>query len=408
MLKRMLTLASLITIAGLAGCAGHGNYTSRAMSDAQNKMAGLKAMNDHQQAEQAFQAGDLDKALKMVDRSLASNPNVEKSYVLRGRILIEKGDLENALLCFQKAEALKPESVEAQYYQGIVYERFTQNDEALKHYLKAGELDPSNPQYAVAAAEMMIDLDRLPDAETFLSKQQPAFEHNAGVRQTLGHIAMLKNDLPAAVKLFNEAHLLAPDDTIVLEDLIHAQIATGQFGEASYNIDTLIKAAGGKDRRDLRQLQARCLLNLDRPVEARELLIKLTGDSEGQKDVEAWIELGNVAFVLKDNARLRQSSQRVLALAPARAEGYTLRALWQRRQGDLAGALDSLNKAVDLRGTETDPLILRGLVLRELGRIEEARQSFASVLAQDPTNDAARSALSSLSYASATQTDQDR
>ena len=213
------------------------------------------------------------------------------------------------------------------------------------------------------------------------------------------------SDFSAAVKLCNEARLLAPDDPVVLEDLIHAQIATGQFSEAQYNIETLIKAEGGKDRRDLRQLQARCLLNLDRPVEARELLIKLTSDTEGQKDVEAWIELGNVAFVLKDNSRLRLASQRLLAMATSRPEGYTLRALWQRRQGDLAGALDSLNKAVDLRGTETDPLILRGLVLQGLGRVEEARQAYASVLAQEPSNDTAKNALSSLSYASVPETE---
>ena len=66
-------------------------------------------------------------------------------------------DLEGALLCFQKAAALKPENVDAQYYMGIVYERFTQNSEALEHYLKAGELDPNNPQYAVAAAEMALE-----------------------------------------------------------------------------------------------------------------------------------------------------------------------------------------------------------------------------------------------------------
>ncbi len=399
MMNRALTLTALIGFAGLGGCQGHGTYTKEALRDSNSKMAGIKAMNDHQQAEQAFKAGDLDKALKMIDRSLGANPSVAISYVLRGRILLEKGELEQALLCFQKAEALKPENVEAQYYQGIVYERFSQNDEALKRYQKAGELDPSNPQYAVAAAEMMIDLNHVDEAETFLGKQQPAFEHNAGVRQTQGHIAMLKNDMAGAARLFNEAHLLAPDDPVVLEDLIHAQIGTGQYAEAQYNIDTLIKASGNKDRRDLKQLQARCLLNLDKPVEARELLIQLTGDSLGQKDVEAWIELGNVAYMLRDNGRLRMAAQRVVALAPARPEGFTLRALYQRRQGDLPGALTSLDRAVELRGAETDPLILRGLVLQEMGRTAEAKQAFAAVLQQDPNNGTAKNAMTALASA---------
>ena len=180
MLNRMLTVASLIAVAGFAGCAGHGSYTQEGLRKSQNAMAGIKAMNDHQQAEQSFKAGDLDKAMKMIDRSLASNPNVPISYVLRGRILIEKGDLENALLCFQKAEALKPELVDSQYYMGIVYERFTQNEDALKHYMKAGELDPSNPQYAVAAAEMMIDLDRVNEARELLGGRRRAVEKSSG------------------------------------------------------------------------------------------------------------------------------------------------------------------------------------------------------------------------------------
>jgi Flp pilus assembly protein TadD len=400
MTTRRLSLAVLAAAAGLAGCAGHGDYTKEALRNSQNKVQGLKAMNEYQQAEQAFLAGDLDKSLKMIDRSLTNNPSVPLSYVLRGRILLEKGDLEQSLACFQRAEALKPETVGAQYYMGIVYERFSQHEEALARYLKAGELDPTNPQYSVAAAEMMIDMGRVDEAEKFLGKQSPAFAHNAGVRQTLGHVAMLKGDAPAAVKLFNEARLLAPDDKIVLEDLIRAQIAIGEFGEAQYNIERLLKTDEGKDRRDLRQLRARCLINLDKPVEAREVLIQLTNDPEGQKDVEAWIDLGNVAYVLKDQNRLRLASQRTLALAPSRPDGYTLRALWLRRQNDLAGALSMLDKAIERCGAETDPLMLRGLVLQELGRREEAKQSFALVLEKDPENATARHAIETLTYAS--------
>lgn len=396
MLKRTLSLVALIGIAGLTGCSGHGEFTQRAMREANSKMQGLKSANEYQQAEQSFLAGDLNKALKTVDRSLAINPSVDRSHVLRARILIEKSDLEGALTSLQKAEALNPKSVDAQYYMGIVYERFSQNEDALSHYLKAQELDQGNPQFAVAAAEMMIDLGRVDEAQTYLTTQGRAFDHNAGVRQTLGHIAMLKGDATAAVKLFNEARLLAPDDNVVLEDLIRAQIATAQYGEAQYNIERLLKVNDGKNRRDLKQMQARCLVNLDKPVEAREVLIQLTNDAEGQKDVESWIELGNVAYILKDQNRLRLASQRTLALAPARPEGYTLRALWLRRQNDLAGALTILDKAVELRGTETDPLMLRGLVLQEMGRLVEAHQTFAAVLEQDPSNETAKAAMASL------------
>ena len=51
------------------------------------------------------------------------------------------------------------------------------------------------------------------------NEAQANFPSSAGVRQTLGHIAMMKNDVKRAAELFNEARLLAPDDNGILEDL---------------------------------------------------------------------------------------------------------------------------------------------------------------------------------------------
>ena len=395
----LLVLAVGLSVAA-AGCkSGHGGYTAEALAKSQSTQAGFKAGNAYQQAEQAYRAGDLDKALKLIKQSIQINPSVCKSHVLHGRILLEQADLEGALLSFQQAAALDPKKVEAQYYQGIVFERFQQLDKALEKYQAAAELEPSNPQHAVAVAEVLVDLGRIDEANTYLAGRSTAFEHNAGVRQTLGHIAMLKNDPKLALTLFTQARLLAPDDPVILEDVIHAQVMTEQYAEAEFNLSRLLKSPATKDRRDLRQMQARCLMRLDRPIEARELLIGLTNGDEGQRDVESWIELGDVSYLLRDQNRLRLASMRVIALAPHRAEGFTLKALWQRRSGDLEGALETLAKAIERRGHQTDSLLLQGLVLQELGRMEEASASFATVLAEEPNNSSARKALESLSVA---------
>ena len=87
------------------------------------------------------------------------------------------------------------------------------------------------------------------------------------------------------------------------------------------------------------------------------------------------------------------ASSRVIALAPYRSEGYILKALWQRKQGDLAGALESLDRASEWRGEEVDSLMFKGMVLRELGREQEALETFASVVAEDPSNEVARQAM---------------
>src|SRR5207244_2876913 len=103
----------------------------------------------------------------------------------------------------------------------------------------------------------------------------------------------------------------------------------------------------------------------------------------------------------KDQNRLRLAAMRVTILAPDRPEGFTLKALWQRRGGDLNGALASLAKAVEKRGRQSDPLMLQGITLEELGRCDEARSSFAAVLADEPGNAEARRALESIRLAGA-------
>lgn len=394
MLKRFITVCTVLSLVSLGGCAaGHGKSTTEALNKAQSRQAQLKAGNEYDQAWQAFLAGEMDKSDKYVNSSIKTCPSVPKSYVLKGRIQLEKGDLEQAMLAFQKAEALDPKNIDSKYFQGIVYERFTQPDKALEQYQAAAELEPANAQYAVATAETLVDLGRLDDAENFLTSRAGSFEHNAGVKQTLGHIAMLRGEHEKAVKIFSDARLLASNDVAITEDLVHAQISTARYADAEFNIAKLLKTPSNKDRRDLRQMQARCLMNLDRPIEARDVLIELTSGEEGQRDAEAWVELGNVCFMIKDMNRTRQAWQRIVAIAPEKAEGWMLKALYQKRTGDMPGALKTVARAVERRGDNIDPLMLQGAIQLELGRTADAKQSFALALQQDPENTSVKNAL---------------
>ncbi|MEX2217912.1 MAG: tetratricopeptide repeat protein [Phycisphaerales bacterium] len=393
-----LLAIALIALTGLAGCKGHGKYTKEGKEIAERRMAELKSMNEYQQADQAFRSGDLKKARKYIERCLAINPALDIAHVLHGRILLEQGDLDKAAAAFSEAEQIKPENVDAQYYLGNLYERFNQPEQALARYTRAAELDPASAQYAVAAAETFMDMGRLTEAEHFLTKREGTenFLHNAGVRQTLGHIAMMRGDAESACTLFDEARLLAPDDNGVLEDLVRSQLSTGRWGEAEFNINRLLKMEGGKDRRDLRHMKARCLVQLDRPVEARTVLLDLTSDDAGQKDVEAWVLLGNTAYVLRDMNRVRMSFTRVVALAPERADGYMLRALWQRKQRDMNAALISVERACERAGREVEPFMLKGVILKEMGRMPEARAAFEAALSLDPQNEQARKAVTAV------------
>lgn len=393
-----LAACSLIA-AALTGCNNpgqHGKYTQEHKSQAQERMTMLKSGTEWQMAQQQFLSGDIEKAYKTINKSLAMNPKVPKSHVLKGRILIEKARLEEARESLLEAEKLDPENVDAQYYLGIIHEQFSQPGEALTRYQKAADLDPANAQYVVAASEMYVQLGQLDQAEQFINQRKHNFEYNAALRQSLGHIAMLRNDPKTAAQCFNEALLLAPDDSAILEDVAQSQLASGNFAEAEFAAAKLLEREECKDRRDLKLMRAKCLMNLNRPVEARSLLLSLTNEKESGRDAQVWIDLGNCAAVLKDKQHLRLAANRAAALSPDRFEGHMLKALYNRMEGRPEEALTHAHEATLRSGGDSSPFVLKALILQDLGRPFEAKDTVEQALLKNPSSTRLQALLTTL------------
>ncbi|MBX3386658.1 MAG: tetratricopeptide repeat protein [Phycisphaeraceae bacterium] len=382
----------------LVGCNGkrHGQYTSEGLVIAQQRLAELKSGTEWQMAQQQYLGGDFDKALKTIDRSIALNPNVAKSHLLRGRILVEKSRLQEAKDAFDRTLELQPENVEAVYFLGIVHERFSMDQKAFEYYSKAMEKDPTNPQYLTASAEMLVSMGRMDDAERLLLEHRESFGYSPAVRQTLGHIAVLRGQHRRAAEYFNDALLLAPEDHGILEDLARSQVACGEFGLAEFNLGRLLNVTEHRDRKDLQMLRAKCLLAVQRPVEARSMLQKIVNTTEGASDPQAWIELGNVAMVLKDRGNLRLAGARTTALAPNRFEGYMFRASFLGLEGKTGEALATIDQSIQRSGNSTLPFVVKATMLRDAGRLEEARTTLAQALQRNPGDRVSESMLASL------------
>ncbi len=390
-------LAAGLAASMFAGCGGSGAYTRQTSLDHMSKMDVMKSATEFDMARQSYFAGDLRKALKRIDRSIAINNQVAKSHVLRGRIQLERSELDGALDSLHTAEALAPENVDAHYFLGITYERLTEYKDALQYYKSAAELDPEDAQYVVAVAEVLIDDGRTDEAEEYILSRRSRFDHNAGVRQTLGHIALIKHDHARALTMFSEARLLAPEDTAILEDLAQTQIALGRYGEAAGNLAKLLKDEEvAARRRDLRHMHARCLIETGRYIDARNIYISLTEDDEGAADVDAWVGLGNVACIVNDPYRHKFSARRIMALAPDREEGYLLYAIYHRRRGEFVDALRYLDMGSKNVADTNAIYTLAGVVLTDMGRTDEARQVLGAALIDDPTNRTVSGMLDSL------------
>jgi tetratricopeptide (TPR) repeat protein len=83
----------------------------------EERQAKLKAFarSRFEQAQQAFQQRDLDTARKFVDEADGADPNQPSILTLRGEILMEQKDFDQAEAAFKKAAKIDPKFREAQY-----------------------------------------------------------------------------------------------------------------------------------------------------------------------------------------------------------------------------------------------------------------------------------------------------
>lgn len=347
------------------GCAnGHGEYTSELKEEATQKMSKIRAAADYDLATQQFKGGDLKNALSTVDSALAVTDQVPSGHLLRGRILLEQGQPREALGSFDRALELEPDNAEVLYFTGLAYERLDQKEVALARYRRAIGFDSTTPQYVLAAAELLVELDRLAEARQLLEQNVSNSEYEPGFRQSLGHIAMMEGDVGKACNFFTEAVVLGPNDPVLLEDLCRALIAARRYAEAETSLSQLLRSPECAGRMDLKHLRASCLIELDQPVEARAILRDLTRAETN--NVEAWVKMIDVALILKDDSMLRDVSNRIIALAPDRHEGYLSLAIYQRKQGDLEKALSSLELAVERSGKDPTPGRLHRIIEQQI------------------------------------------
>ena len=384
--RHSILLGLPLALLALPACiGGHGKYTEEGLSLAEERMSLIKSATEWDLARQAFLGGDLDKALRKVEASLSINDTVVKSHVLRGRILLEMGDLTSAIDAFERAHELDDQDPDPHYYLGVVYERLTRPEDALTQFTAAFELDETAPEYAVAAAEMMIDLDRIDRAKAYLSSISGA-ENHAGIRQTLGQIALIEDDPALAEEHLADARLLAPEDDQILEQLIHAQMLNERYKDAERHLSEMLSTPEHEDRRDLKILHARALMGTGDALRARQIFQSLVSTDRGSSDFDSWIGLGRAALAVRDTRTARRAASRVVALAPWSKEGYVLWSMIHRRAGAADRALEAIDDAIDRAPEDAELHAFRAVVLEELGQHQRASVSAHHAVKLDPDN----------------------
>ncbi|MEM1211494.1 MAG: tetratricopeptide repeat protein [Planctomycetota bacterium] len=385
-----LAPAALAGIAFLSGCQTWGEVKEEVASPYLELRSNLIL----QMAESHFESGQLDIAQKHVNDATKIDPTNPKLYLMDGRIALERGQLERAMKLFTVSIQFDEENADPHHFQGVIYQRWQRYDEAFEAYGKAYTLERDNPSHLLAMAGVLVPLNRTQDGIAILEEQRTYFDQSASLRASLGHLYRLQGQHRQAVRAFEEAVTLQPENAKLREELALSQAAAGEHGEAAANLRIVLEDPDARDRLDLHRLLAQSQIADGQINAARQTLINLTRQYAAEAD--DWVNLAKLAWREKDHSATLFAAHNVTQLAPDRPEGYLLAGMvWQHRGND-ANALRMFDRAAELDTNDATPLVLRGVVLQRSGKPEAAALAYREALERQPADSRAQRLLASV------------
>lgn len=143
--------------------------------------------------------------------ALALNPNQIEAYVALIHIGLAQKNIPEARRLLRLVERVNADSEHVQLAKGAVLQAEGDLDEALRHFTRAAEINPSNP-LALSSLGML-----------YLGRNMPAFAEQA----------------------LKRAYALAPGNVVLLRGLLQSQLSQDQFETAERTADELLRHAPG-------------------------------------------------------------------------------------------------------------------------------------------------------------------
>lgn len=401
--RARVALVSTAILAGLllAGCASSSQPSRKEQARAHWNDARARVLLNL--ASDQYAHGNLVDARKTVTDGLKLSDRVAGLFTLQAKLDIEDGQLQSASNALKLATRLAPADPEPYYLNGIVAERWQQEEEALASYRQASQRAPTEMAYLLAVAESLLSLDRAPEAAAALEERLVFFESSAPIRDMLGQIYQEMDRHADAAELYRQASVLAPDDAAIRERHALALVEAGEWRKAAEVLERLLSLPEHAEQVFLHMALAECRLQQGNAAAARAAFTKAARIDP--KNATAWLGVGKSALATGELERVEYAIQQVETQRPTgrtAVDVALLRGYLHLKQDRVEDAARSFAAAGRIEPQDPMPQVMYGLCQQRLGKTEEARRYYTQALKMDPDDTLARELLNALA-----QTDTD-
>ena len=216
MRNRSVLLSAALALS-LFGCNSQKSPSQK--EEANRSWNGARASVLASLANEQFASGNFEKCRRTLDDALKLVPDSEPLHILSAKLDIENGQLELAEQELKLARHYRPADPEPYYLSGVVYQRWQKPDVAYDFYHQAAAKAPAELAYLLAQGEMLVAMDRSPEALQMLASRVTYFEHSGAIRDAVGQLLVQAGRYHEAAAMFREASILSEDDAGVRERL---------------------------------------------------------------------------------------------------------------------------------------------------------------------------------------------
>ncbi|MDY6913931.1 MAG: tetratricopeptide repeat protein [Planctomycetota bacterium] len=300
-MKKWMLAAGLLAV--LVGC----NMSSvpEARDEAYKRWDHTRAKMLYGVAEEQLKVGQLDQARNKAQEALSLDADYIEARTLLAKVYIEQGHYIMAIAELRKVIENKADLAEAWYLLGVAQEKEGRLTEALASYRRAHALDDSHLAAVIAAAEVMVAMGRIKDAQFYLEGYTHLAGDEVGMYELAARLAMIRRQYDKAAKYYQQALDVDYKNLRYRERMGRAQYFAGQHAQARETFVALLASKQYAAPAWMYTMLGDCYMVENRPFEAQRVYRQASQRSPSAPGV--WVNLAKVAL------SINQPTQAVIA-----------------------------------------------------------------------------------------------
>lgn len=382
--RKQIIAAAFLLLLGVFGCQPQSKTpTSRELANQEWNSARARVLISL--ANEQYKSGSFEKCRKTIAEAIKLSENDPALHILIAKLDIEQGQFESAERELAMVRKLAPNEAEAWYLSGVIYQRWRKPDLAREYYSEASARSPAELAYVLAEAEMLVALDRSPDALELLLKKIAYFEHSGAIRDAAAQLLMQSDRISDAIAVFREAVILSEDDPGIRRRLAMALFVHHEYADCASILSRLLDDPACAGRGELLLALGRCQLQLNQPRDARDTLTRLS--QLQPNNAIAWRELGEASLKCTDLQQAGIALTHSSAIDARDPQTQILLGYVRLRESRFADAHQAFADAVSQGKPDVTALCLLGYCSQMMGNTDDAVASYAQALALEPKDE---------------------